>query len=440
MASKLDLLMTQTQKKHGDASFGFASGTRDSGSRRIPTGIFLVDYATGGGIPVGRMVSFYGKRSAGKTSLAAKVIANAQRLCRHCYGEVIFESQEVQMPAVERGPDGKIVETTKAVEREVPVDCVNECRTLPEGDAELTKAQREKKIKAGKGVWPGRLNVVWVDAEGAFDVRFYSKFGVDCDPPHGVRVLMPDYGEQAVDIADAAIRTGECDLLVVDSLAQLVPNKEREDSAEDVQVATQARLINKGLRLWTASLNDVQSKGGPNDCTVLLINQLRSAIGPFPVDVLPGGRAQEFATSLDLKLWQAKDGGNFDKLGNRLWQETRFAVEKNRCGGAKSEGFYRMCVKDHPGRVPGDTWDDEVVFDMAQREGFFEILEDEGGDATDRRRVLGREFDSEEEVKAALHKRAGFYRELRGNLLDLMIGRPSDGKLAANKKQRGTVK
>jgi RecA/RadA recombinase len=419
MASKLDLLMKQTQKNHGDGSFGFASGTRDSGARRIPTGIFLVDYATGGGIPVGRMTSFYGKRSAGKTSIVAKTVASAQRLCRSCYGEVIFEDQEVKIPTVERGADGKIVETTKTVVKAVPVDCVNECRVLPESDADLTKAQREKKLKAGKGTYPGRLNVVWVDAEGAFDPRFFSQFGVDCDPPYGVRVLLPDYGEQSVDIADAAIRTGECDVLVVDSLAQLVPNKEREDSAEAVQVATQARLINKGLKLWAASLNEVQAQGGTNDCTVLLINQLRSAIGPFPVDVLPGGRAQEFVTSLDLKLWQAKDGGNFDTMGSRLWQETRFAVEKNKCGGAKSEGFYKMCVKAHPGRTPGDTWDDEVVFDFAKREGYFEILEDKEGVPTGRLKVLDREFDNEEAIKE---------------------GRPSDGKLAANKKTRGTVK
>jgi recombination protein RecA len=393
---KLDALMKKVQKDHGEGAFRMASDCRLD-IPRIPTGIFVVDYATGGGIPIGRITEIYGKKSAGKTSMLAKVCVNAQNLCRRCYGEVVTEDREVTVTKLVPDDSGKVVEQDTKEMRPVPIDCVNECRVDP------------------------------VNAE--FSPDFFSKFGLDCDD---VYLARPDYGEQAVDIGDAAIRTGECDVIVVDSLANIVPKKEREDSAEDHQVAVQARLINKMLRVWTASQSEVASRSGGYECTIILVNQVRQKISMFPVDVKPGGVGQDFATSLDIKLHQGDY--KFDKTGRPLFQFSKFQVEKNKVGMPKMEGIYRMCVTEHPGRMPGDTWDDEVVFDAAKANGFLEQLDD------GKLRVLDQEFDDEDEIKALLLRRTGFYRRLRANALDLMIGRPSDGKLAENKKKRGEVK
>jgi RecA/RadA recombinase len=418
---KLDALMKKVQKDHGEGAFRMASDCRLD-IPRIPTGIYYVDYATGGGVPIGRITEIYGKKSAGKTSMLAKVCANAQSLCRRCYGEVVTEEQEVPVTKLVPDASGKVVEQQVKEMRPVPIDCVNECRADPiNADGTPTKK--------GKPFWPGRMNILWLDLEGAFSPDFFTKFGLDCED---VYLARPDYGEQAVDIGDSAIRTGECDLIVVDSLANIVPKKEREDSAEDHQVAVQARLINKMLRVWTASQSEVAARNDGYACTIILVNQVRQKISMFPVDVKPGGVGQDFATSLDIKLHQGDY--KFDKTGRPLFQFTKFQIEKNKVGMPKMEGIYRMCVTEHPGRMPGDTWDDEVVFDAAKANGFLEQLDD------GKLRVLDQEFEDEDEIKALLHRRTGFYRQLRANALDLMIGRPSDGRLAENKKKRGEVK
>ncbi|HUU59116.1 MAG TPA: hypothetical protein VMZ50_06200, partial [Phycisphaerae bacterium] len=393
--------------------------------RRIPTGIFVVDYATGGGVPVGRMTMVYGQKSSGKSSLLAKLAANAQRLCRHCHGPVVTETKEVTVEQVRRQPDGTVANVKVQIPKEIPVDCVNECRVAPESDEEGKKK---------RAVWPGRMNVVWIDAEGTFDYKFYTAFGVDCE---AVYVVTTDYGEQAIDIADAVMQTRECDLLIVDTVAHLVPKVERETSAEEMQVGVQARMVNKALRKWVGTQNELTNQG-ETACTIILVNQLRQKIGIFPVFVKPGGVGQDFATSVDIQLWQKEL--KFDTQGRPLWQDTRFAVEKNKTGIPKMEGRYRICLKEHPGRLPGDTWDDEVTFDAATSNGFIEEVTDEKDKGTGRLLVMGREFDDESALRSEISEKGEFYRTLRGCVLDLMIGRPSDGRLANNKKKRGEVK
>ena len=425
MGRKLAALMRKVRDDHGEGSMRKGADLAAQDVKRIQTGIFIIDYATGGGIPVGRMTMIYGQSSSGKSSMLAKIAASAQRQCRACHGPVITETKEVKVEQAQRAPDGTVDVVKVSVPREIPIDCVNQCRVAPaSGD--------DKKKK--KAVWPGRMNVVWIDAEGTFDYKFYTGFGVDCDD---VYVVTTDYGEQAVDIADAAIRTGECDLLIVDTIAHLVPKVEREASAEDMQVGAQARMVNKALRVWTGSLNEIEAQG-TFDCTIVLVNQLRQKIGIFPVFVKPGGQGQDFATSLDIQLW--KKDVKFDKSGRALWQETKFAIEKNKCGVPKMEGRYKTCLLEHPGRLPGDTWDDEVVFDAAAKGGFVEELTTEDGEFTGRLRVLDREFESEKALRDELHERGETYGVLRGQVLALMIGRPSDGRLAENKKKRGEVK
>lgn len=409
MNNKLADLMKKMQKEHGPGSFRLASDT-DPYCPRIPTGIFPIDYATGGGIPIGRTSMVYGKRSAGKSYLCAKTTANAQMLCRKCYREVILEEREVE---VQRKTvdlkTGKLKVTKETVRKMVPVDCVSGCRTTVEG----------------KKVAPGRMQIIWVDAEGTFTPDFYTHFGVDCDD---VYLCTPDYGEAVVDIVDVALRAGAVDFVIVDSIAHMTPLKEREGSAEDANVALQARLVNRAMRQWTSSLNEVQSKG-ENDCGILLVNQLRTKMASFYTgEVRPGGMGQEFATSLDIHLWQKEF--KHDASGRPLWQTSKFVIEKNRVGIPKMEGTYRMCLLAHPGRLPGDTWDDEAVSDATMDSGLA-TFDDEGPGLT----VLENKFASTDEFRAKVSEKGDFYRKARKAALNLMIYAPSDGKMPEKKKK-----
>lgn len=412
MNVNLDLLMAKARKDYGERSFIRASEvSRSINMPRISTGILVMDYETGGGIPVGRTSMIYGKKSSGKSSLIAKIATNAQRLCRKCYCPTLTEEKEVSKKVIEKEASGKMVEVARKWKKHVPFDCINKCRVL----SDLADPKSAK-------IWPGRMNIIWIDAEGTFSPDFYTNFGMDCEE---IYLITCESGEQAVDLADAAIQTGECDLLFVDSVAHLVPIKEREASAEDAQMALQARLINRAMRDWTASLNSLAAKG-QSDCTIVLINQLRQTLGLFPTDVRPGGHGQEYATSLDIRLWQKKC--EFDTNGRPLWQETQFSIEKNKTGPPKMEGHYKMCLLEHPDRKQGDTWDDEAVFDTAKANDF--LIKKDG-----KVHVFDRKFETEMDVRVELLKRDEFYHTLRSRILDLMIGRPSDGKIQEKKKK-----
>jgi len=434
MGTKYDAITRKAQEEFGPNAVVPGSDARMSPCARIPTGIFYVDLVAGGGVPVGMVTEIYGKASAGKSSLAAKVVVSAQGLCRACYGPTITEAREVEVPTVERHPDGTITRSMKTVTKQIPVDCVNKCRPGQEAgkekEKEKTKGKAKGEKKAGRkreGAWSGRVKTCWVDAEGSFDRAFYEQFGMDCDD---VSIVKAETGEQAIDFVDAAIRTGEIDLVVIDSLAALTPKKEREISAGDIQVALQARLFNRAMRLWNASLTELQAKGFAAVCTILLINQVRAKISFMPIDTKPGGQGQDFASSLDIKLRQMNF--KFDTSGRPLWQTSSFQVEKNRVGEPKRQGEFRLCVTPHPGRNPGDTWDDEVVADAAQAQGF--VTTNDDGSLT----VLERAFPDEQAFRAEMHQRAGLYRELRVRVLDRM-SRPSDGQVSESKKTRGSV-
>jgi RecA/RadA recombinase len=411
---KLMAMMRAMQKEHGPGSCKFASDTRLGDTKMIPTGIFALDYATGGGIPIGRTSLIYGNKSSGKSSLLAKIACNAQKMCRKCYGSLIFEEQEVSFQTVERDPVGRVVEVTKKRKKMVAVDCVNKCRSAEDEEDESSK---------GKKAWPGRMNVVWIDAEGTYSPKFYDYFGVDND---GVMLITSEYGEEAVDTADSAIRTGECDVLIVDSIAHFIPKKQREVSTEENDFGTgQAKLINKAMKIWTASLNELDARS-KTDCAIILVNQIRQKPGMFPVFVKPGGMGQGFVTSLDIQLWQKEF--KFDMSNRPLWMESKFCVEKSKICGPKMEGHYRTCLLSHPGRSPGNTWDDEVVADAAIENGFVTKV---GGKI----HVLDQKFDTEDDFREELSKVGDFYQVLRAQVVALMIGRPSDGKMPKSKEK-----
>jgi recombination protein RecA len=134
----------------------------------------------------------------------------------------------------------------------------------------------------------------FIDAEHALDPVYAGKVGVDTDQ---LLVSQPDCGEMALDIVDQLIRSQAVDVVVVDSVAALVPRAELEGDMGDTQMGLQARLMSKALRKITGSL--AKSK-----CTVIFLNQLRSKLGVFfgNPEVTSGGNALKYFSSLRLDI------------------------------------------------------------------------------------------------------------------------------------------
>ena len=159
----------------------------------------------------------------------------------------------------------------------------------------------------------------FIDAEHALDPEYAKKLGVDID---ALLVSQPDTGEQALEIMDMLIRSGALDLVVVDSVAALVPRAEIEGEMGDSHVGLQARLMSQALRKITGALH--QSK-----TTAIFINQLREKIGVFfgSPETTTGGKALKFYSSVRLdvrRIETLKDGQ--EAVGNR----TRVKIVKNK--------------------------------------------------------------------------------------------------------------
>jgi recombination protein RecA len=159
----------------------------------------------------------------------------------------------------------------------------------------------------------------FVDAEHALDPEYAKKLGVNIDE---LLVSQPDTGEQALEIADMLVRSGSVDLIVIDSVAALVPRAEIEGEMGDSHVGLQARLMSQALRKLTGGLNATGT-------TMIFINQLREKIGVFfgSPETTSGGKALKFYASvrMDIRRIETLKEGT-DAVGNR----TRVKVVKNK--------------------------------------------------------------------------------------------------------------
>ena len=159
----------------------------------------------------------------------------------------------------------------------------------------------------------------FVDAEHALDPVYAKALGVDVDE---LLISQPDTGEQALEIADMLIRSGALDVVVIDSVAALVPRAELEGDMGDIHVGLQARLMSQALRKLAGTINR-------SDTTAVFINQLREKVGVMfgSPETTPGGRALKFYSSVRIdirRIESIKSGTDF--LGNRV----RAKVVKNK--------------------------------------------------------------------------------------------------------------
>jgi len=159
----------------------------------------------------------------------------------------------------------------------------------------------------------------FVDAEHALDVSFARKLGVDAE---NLLVAQPDCGEEALEITDTLVRSGALDIIVVDSVAALVPRAELEGEMGDAQMGLQARLMSQALRKLTGSIQKSRT-------TVIFINQLRMKIGVMfgNPETTTGGRALCFYASVRLDI---RSIGNIKDGDQIIGRRTRIKVVKNK--------------------------------------------------------------------------------------------------------------
>lgn len=159
----------------------------------------------------------------------------------------------------------------------------------------------------------------FIDAEHALDPIYAKKIGVDID---NLLISQPDYGEQALEICETLVRSGAIDIIVIDSVAALVPKAEVDGEMGDTQIGLQARLMSKALRKLTSVISKSKT-------VVIFINQLREKVGIMfgNPEVTPGGRALKFYSSVRLDVRQTEKIKEADKI---IGARVRVKVVKNK--------------------------------------------------------------------------------------------------------------
>ena len=253
----------------------------------------------------------------------------------------------------------------------------------------------------------------FVDAEHALDPIYARALGVDID---SLLVSQPDCGEQGLEIADALVRSGALDIVVVDSVAALVPRAEIEGEMGDSFVGLHARLMSQALRKLAGSI-------AKSNCTVIFINQLREKVGVIygSPEVTTGGRALKFYASVRIDVRRAEQLKNGSEI---IGNHTRCKVVKNKVAPPFKEAEFDIMYGEGIS-FTGELVDMGVEFDLVQKSGaWYSMNGTRLGQGRDNAKLYFKEHPDEAET---LHKQ----------ILDAISKQQAE--MVANRKNNKTV-
>jgi recombination protein RecA len=324
---------------------------------RMRSGIYSLDVALGGGWPVGRMSTTWGPPSTAKTTVLTMTIATAQQCCAVC-------------------------------QRWNPCGCPTPTETV----------------------------AAFVDLEGTLDLDWAASQGVDLD-----RLLYcaPSSAEEALEITDGLVRSGDCDLVGYDSLALTVPRKTMEEREMGAALpGSQAKILSEGLARLTLSANAMGNSQGRRP-TLLFLNQVRSQVGVVfgSPEIQSGGNAVKFMPSVIVRTAGGKVTLGKDEHGHEFPEraEWRATVQKNKTSAPRMEADAFVQLTTTAEARAGEFIDSHVMVEDAKR---FGILTGGGGSYT----LLGRK-GSLSELKLALHNDKRYRREAYDTLMAFHFGK-----------------
>lgn len=234
----------------------------------------------------------------------------------------------------------------------------------------------------------------FIDAEHALDPIYAANLGVDVD---SLLVSQPDNGEQALEIAEALVRSGAIDIVVVDSVAALVPRSEIEGEMGESHVGQHARLMSQALRKLAGAINK-------SNTIIIFINQLREKIGVMygNPETTTGGRALKFYASmrLDVRKTETIKGANGEFVGSR----TRVKIVKNKVAPPFKEAEFDIIYGEGISKV-GEVLDIAVAMDVIHKSGaWFSYNDNRLGQGRENvKELLKNDQELFEEVKAKIY-------------------------------------
>ena len=258
----------------------------------------------------------------------------------------------------------------------------------------------------------------FIDAEHALDPVYAKNIGVDID---NLYISQPDNGEQALEITETMVRSGAVDIIIVDSVAALVPKAEIDGDMGDSHVGLQARLMSQALRKLTAIISK-------SNCVVIFINQLREKVGIMfgNPETTTGGRALKFYASVRMdvrRIETLKQGG--EMIGNR----TRVKIVKNKIAPPFKEAEFDIMFGKGISRE-GDILDLASKIDIVKKSGAWYAYE---GDKIGQGRENAKSYlESHPEVMEEIERKVRAYYHLDGT--EPEDEKKSDLKLTAEKK------